>query len=226
MNDQDFDAWREERLHLLPAALFEALGEGRRAGFLGAPPVAEQVDHSLGFAYVSERSLGRQPRSAADLGTGGGLPGLVLACCWPGTRLVLVEANQRRSKFLALALRRISPYGRAEVRCERAEVAGREANLRETFEVTVARSFGPPAVTAECGSPFLELAGRLIVSEPPEAVRREDRWPESGLTELGLVDAGPEHAGPFGYRVLQKEHPSPGRYPRRTGIPAKRPLFG
>lgn len=87
----------------------------------------------------------------------------------------------------------------------------------------VARLFGPSAVTAECAAPLLETGGVLIVSEPPtEAV---GRWSSSGLAELGLawvtVVAG--EAGRFA--VLRQVEPCPERFPRRTGIPAKRPLF-
>ena len=60
--------------------------------------------------------------------------------------------------------------------------------MRESFDVVVARSFGRPAMTAECAAPFLLRGGHLVVSEPPGAV--EGRWSAEGLAGLGLELAG------------------------------------
>lgn len=96
----------------------------------------------------------------------------------------------------------------------------------------MARSFGAPGVLAECAAPLLQVGGLLVVSEPPlEQVPEErsevghpDRWPVGPLAELGLGLAGFIHAG-FGYQRLRQQSPCPERFPRRDGMPAKRPLF-
>jgi 16S rRNA (guanine527-N7)-methyltransferase len=121
----------------------------------------------------------------------------------------------RRTAFLERA---VAALGLTDVtvRIGRAEDV---PDLRRRFAAVVARSFGSPAVTAECAAPLLEVGGRLIVSEPPEP---EDRW--SGAATLGL---GPPTRlpGPPAVVVLRQEVPCPDRYPRRTGVPAKRPLW-
>ena len=86
----------------------------------------------------------------------------------------------------------------------------------------MARSFAGPAVTAECGSPFLRVGGRLIVAEPPGCT--PERWDPSALAELGLRLEGAS-TGPTSYQSLVQVALCPQRYPRRVGIPAKRPLF-
>jgi 16S rRNA (guanine527-N7)-methyltransferase len=107
----------------------------------------------------------------------------------------------------------------------RAEEAGRQPDLRATFDLVVSRGFGPPAVTAECGAPFLRVGARLVVSEPPaESDKHEFRWPPAGLAELGLAPSE-EWRKPFHYQAFVLERPCPDRYPRRVGVPAKRPLF-
>ena len=94
-----------------------------------------------------------------------------------------------------------------------------------SFEVVVARSFGAPAVTAECSAPFLATGGIIVVSEPPDTNQGE-RWPVEGLGELGLRPAGSfRFRDRFSYQILEKIAETPERYPRRVGIPAKRPLF-
>jgi 16S rRNA (guanine527-N7)-methyltransferase len=104
----------------------------------------------------------------------------------------------------------------------RAEEAGHRPVLRGSMDLVVARSFGPPAVTAECASPFLRVGGWLVVSEPPSAP--QDRWPDGGLAELGLRNGGAVHSD-RSFKTLVQDRPCPDRYARRNGVPAKRPLF-
>jgi 16S rRNA (guanine527-N7)-methyltransferase len=216
---------RHRANHDLAAVVGPILERSAGLGFLGGMPIDEQIDHALGFCRAVEDHLGRPPSTALDLGTGGGIPGLVLAAVWPGTRLTLFDANQRRTDFLAEEVRVWGTADRVTVVRGRAEESGRLPSLRGRFELVTARSFGSPAVTAECSAPFLEVGGILVVSEPPEGGSSE-RWPVEGLGELGLAPilAG-GHRGRFGYQVVEKQGPTPDRFPRRTGIPAKRPLF-
>ena len=194
-------------------------------GFLGGMPVAEQIDHSLGFVVAIERILGRAPDQVADLGTGGGVPGLVLHSCWPQACLCLMDGNQRRTEFLSAEVEGWSGIRSVEVVRGRAEELAHEDRYRFRFDVVVARSFGPPAVTVECGAPLLGSGGMIVVSEPPGDFD-EARWPLDGLAVLGM-ELGPRERFDerFGYQVLVQSEPSPERYPRRTGIPTKRPLF-
>ncbi|MEA2686132.1 MAG: rRNA (guanine527-N7)-methyltransferase [Actinomycetota bacterium] len=134
-----------------------------------------------------------------------------------------MDAGERRVAFLAEAAAALGVEDRVGVVCGRAEELARVVGLRGGFDLVVARGFGPPAVTAECGSGFLAVGGRLVVSEPPGG--RPDRWPAAGLAPLGLEPAATVEVGGAWYQVLVQTSPCPDRYPRRTGIPAKRPLF-
>ena len=196
------------------------LEEARRRGLLGPGPVAPHLTHAMGFA----RALGGPPAGpAVDLGSGGGLPGMALALVWPATRWVLLDAGQRRTAFLLEAVEALGLGDRVEVLRGRAEEVGRRPDRRSRHALVVARSFGPPAVTAECAAPLLAVGGRLVVSEPPAPAGL--RWPAEAVRTLGLalVAAVAEDGGT--YQVLEQWAPCPDRFPRRPGIPQKRPLF-
>lgn len=157
-----------------------------------------------------------------DLGSGGGVPGLVLAYAHPGLELVLLDAATRRSWFLREAVAELGVEERVEVIGDRAESAARHPLRREAFDAVVARSFGPAAVTAECAVGFLRLGGWLIVSEPPDG--GGSRWPVDDLEELGLGPASLCETGGFGFARMEKIRLDD-RWPRRVGIPSKRPRF-
>ncbi len=195
--------------------------DARRLGFLGPGDVNRHVDHALAFLDLWPVGVNQ----AFDLGSGGGLPGLVLALATPTVAWVLVEVNHRRAAFLEAAARHLDLGGHVGVQCQRAEQVGR-GPFRSTGDLVVARSFGPPAVTAECAAPLLRVGGALIVAEPPGPANDDgaDRWPAEGLAALGL-DADAGRTAPLALRRFRQVEPCPERYPRRVGIPAKRPLF-
>jgi 16S rRNA (guanine527-N7)-methyltransferase len=199
-------------------ALLDVLARARSHGLLGPGDLDEQIAHARGFAAAAALV----PDLAIDLGSGGGLPGLVLAFEWPGARLVLVESSARRARFLAEALGTLDLGDRVEVDHRRAELVGRDPAWRGRAGVVTARSFGPPAVTAECAAPLLRVGGLLVVSEPP--VPDPARWPALGMAELGLEDVG-EQRWDAGYRVLVQARHCPDRFPRRPGVPSRRRLF-
>jgi 16S rRNA (guanine527-N7)-methyltransferase len=163
--------------------------------------------------------------SAVDLGTGGGLPGLVLAVLGgPDRRWRLVDANRRRCAFLRGAVEDLGLAARVEVVEDRAEVVGRQPEHRGRADVVVVRSFGAPAVVAECAAPLLAVGGRLLVSEPPDGTIL-NRWPAEALAELGMSAAVLHEGGGAHLAAMTQLRPCPDRYPRRVGVPAKRPLF-
>jgi len=173
--------------------------------------------------------LAGTPTTVVDLGSGGGVPGLVLAARWEGATLTLIEAGTRRAVFLRRAVLDLGLEERVRVAGERAETVGRAEGQRGAADVVTARSFGRPAVVAECAAPLLRTGGLLVVSEPPPArlTAREPadaRWSEPGLAQLGMGPAQ-QVGGRFRFAAVRQESPCPDRFPRRVGVPAKRPLF-
>ena len=205
--------------------LVPVLEEARRLGFLGPGPVTPHLEHAAGYAVAlaAEAGAGWSPDRAVDLGSGAGLPGLPLALLYGETEWRLVEASVRRAAFLRAAVADLGLDHRVTVVEQRAEVMGREPDYRGSFELVVARSFGPPAVLAECAAPLLAVGRWAVVSEPPGGA--PERWPVEGLAQLGMAPGAAMQAGGAAYQVLHQAAPCPERWPRRVGIPAKRPLF-
>ncbi|MEI6570129.1 MAG: RsmG family class I SAM-dependent methyltransferase [Actinomycetes bacterium] len=195
--------------------VFEAAKEG---GALGPSPVDEHLKHALAWAEILP-----EPKRFVDLGSGGGVPGLILAMLFPDSEAVLIDARRRRSANLEISVHTLGLTERVSVLCARAEEAGRDPEMRGGFDLVVARSFGSPAITAECAAPFLAVGGSLSVSEPPSA--SDDRWQLDGLNALGLAKPELHRIGEAGFMVSRLETLCPDRYPRRNGMPEKRPLW-
>lgn len=229
------------------------LREAQRFGFLGPSRLFVHVGSAQGFLVLVRSCLsglpnseltgppgGPAPARCADLGSGGGVPGLIVATALSTARFTLMEASRKRADFLCEASEFLGISDRVDVVCDRAEVVGRDPAYRQQFDVVMARSFGPPAVVAECGGALLRAGGHLIVSEPPQepwlqrspsdVAPRAERWPPEKLEQLGLCLVGTVSkeapgTGRFSFVVLGKVDETPDRFPRRVGIPAKRPLW-
>ena len=203
---------------------------------MGRGPLEAHVEHAADFCRAVRWASSRLPSGSAqpsaglrvvDLGSGSGLPGLALALDDASLVLALIESQERRCAFLEAAIERLGLGERVSVVHARAEQAGRSPEHRGRYQVAVARSFGPPAVTAECAAPLLAMGGRLVVSEPPAGEASSDidrRWPTAGLAMVGMGVAVPfERAHRF--VVITQEREVSDRFPRRVGVPTKRPLF-
>lgn len=205
----------------MTVSLEEVLERSKALGFLGPGEIEPQIAHAR--AWLDVLDVLDQAARVLDLGSGGGLPGLVLAHDRPHLSLTLLDSQVKRCNFLAAA---VVWLDRPEVQvvCGRAETLAHEPGLRASFDVVVARSFGAPAVTAECGVGFLRQGGALWVSEPPDT-ELASRWPSEGLLELGL-EVGPTSTnGMVHLQALRASSLCSQRFPRVVGRPSKRPLF-
>jgi 16S rRNA (guanine527-N7)-methyltransferase len=235
-----------DRDGIAPKALLEVLAAARELGFLGPGPIERHLRHAEGFVALARVQAEEESPRMLDLGSGGGLPGLVVAGAWPEATMVLLEANERRAQFLERAVVACDLQQRVSVVHQRAEICGRDPLCRARFDGVLVRSFGAPAVVAECAAPLLRVGGWLIVSEPPnegdtvntiasdlreaqgqvQPSMAEDsgRWPPEALEQLGLRPAEYVRTE-FGYQILRQALPCPDRFPRRNGVPTKKPLF-
>lgn len=179
-----------------------------------APLVADSlvlVDH-LGDA-----------RSIVDVGSGGGMPGIPLKMARPDLRVVLVEADRRKAAFLVHAAARLDLD--VEVVAERAETAAR-GPLREAFDAAVCRALAPMPVLAELCLPFVRVGGRLLAMKGRQVEDAEDAIAALGGGAPRVVPAASGARERGVVVVVPKLAPTPEAYPRRPGLPARRPLGG
>lgn len=157
------------------AALHDALASSQRIGMLGNRPVEEVIEHASAFVTALEGVHG----VVIDLGSGGGVPGLVIAAARPDLRVVLVDRRATRTDHLRRLVARLGWRDRVEVvTADVASLAG-----FAPADAAVARGFGPPLTTVRAAAPLVRPGGLLVVSEPPLDDR--SRWPDEDVRATG-----------------------------------------
>ena len=163
-----------------------------------------------------------------DIGSGAGIPGIPMLIAEPSLALTLIESHGRRCEFLEAAIEELA-LDSVAVRRMRAEEAGRDPELREGFDLAVARAVAPLRVLVEYALPLLRPGGVLAAPKGSRA-RDELHEAEAAIEALGghvltpLPLSLPEGAVPQIVVLVRRSGPMPERYPRRPGIPSKRPL--
>ena len=164
-------------------------------------------------------------RRVVDVGSGGGLPGLPLKIARPELGVTLVEADGKKAAFLVRACAELGLQD-VEVVNRRAEEVGRDPRYREQFDVAVARAVAPMPVLAELCLPLVRVGGRLLAQKTRsgDVASRVRAIVEMGGSVVWVVPA-PSTARDTGTIVIVgKTSPTPAKYPRRPGVPSRRPL--
>ena len=221
------DPEQAERFERYHAMLTEA---NARINLTRVPEdIREAVDRNyLDCIAILSGELSR-PRSAIDVGSGAGFPGIPLSIMMPETRWTLLDAQGRRVEFLRSVIDALKLN--AEAVHLRAEDAARRPGLREGFDLAVARAVAPMNVLCEYLLPFVRPGGIALAMKGPGLDRE---LAEAGYAiallggRPGAVSALTIPGRDWDHRAVRidKIGPTPGRYPRRSGIPEKRPLTG
>jgi 16S rRNA (guanine527-N7)-methyltransferase len=207
-------------------ALVEALAEPEAPVSRRSVNQAHQVHVADSLAGLEFDQLRRADR-IADLGSGAGLPGLVLAAALPSARVDLIESISRRCDFLAGAIERMA-IANASVVCHRAEAwAAGEGN--EAYEAVTARAVGRLSVIAELASPLLSDGG-ILLAWKGRRNRQEEAELARAAARLAMEPVEVRPVTPYpGSRdrhihLLRKNGATPEELPRRSGLAAKRPF--
>ncbi|MDX6689077.1 MAG: rRNA (guanine527-N7)-methyltransferase [Solirubrobacteraceae bacterium] len=167
----------------------------------------------------------RAAQTLADLGSGAGFPGLVLAVALPDTRVSLVESNGRKCAFLSRAIAELD-LANAEAVPARAE--SWDAGIG-SCDVVTARALASLNVVVEYAAPLLREGGALVAWKGKRDAREEqDAAAAAAATGLEAVAVRPvrpwDDAEHHHLHVYLKVGLTPNRYPRRPGMASKRPL--
>lgn len=189
---------------------------------------ADALDRHIADSLVGlECSAVRVARTAADLGSGAGLPGLVLAATLPDLEMRLVEAQRSKCTYIASLVAAMELLN-SHVVCRRAESW---PEGRGIHDLVVARALGPQPLVLEYAAPLLGLGGRLVEWRGARDEADEARA-SLAASELGLRPVEVRPVVPFAgarsrhLHVFEKVAETPARFPRREGVAAHRPLGG
>jgi 16S rRNA (guanine527-N7)-methyltransferase len=153
-----------------------------------------------------------------DVGSGGGVPGIVIAILRPDLELTLIDSDRRKGGFL-IHVAGLLGLSRVRVEPIRAEDGGQRPGLRETFDLATSRATAPPPVLCELALPLLRIGGSLcaLVSEAPSAVM-------SCVAAASACGGDAPDAPRAGVLRVLKVAATPGEYPRRPGTPGRHPI--
>jgi 16S rRNA (guanine527-N7)-methyltransferase len=213
-----------------------ALREGNRRVNLTriTDPVEIETRHfldslSAALPLLDRLRSGAEPLRLIDVGSGGGMPGLPLKIAFPRLHVTLVESVNKKAAFLREAVEQLG-LDNVEVVAERAELAGRNPAHRDTYDWATARALGTLPVVVELCAPFLAPGG-LLVAQRGGDLDAELVHAAPAFKALHLWSRTPialDLPGLHGHGLIvgEKYAPTPTAYPRRPGMPRKRPLGG
>lgn len=184
---------------------------------------ARHIEDSLSLLEVPEI---KKASSMMDLGSGGGLPGLILAIMRPDATVTCLDATKKKVRAieemaLSLGLTNVIPLH------ARAEEAGRLPKLRQSFDVVVARAVAPLATLLEYSAPFTRIHGSMVFMKGP-AVEDEVRDAEEARRRLRVsaprIETYSIAERDFSRVIYPLKEYVPKGYPRRNGLPRSKPL--
>ena len=162
-----------------------------------------------------------------DIGTGGGVPGLVLAIVRPDLEFVLTDSASKKTTWVTEVVNRLK-LRNVEVATHRLEILGQDPEFRGQFEAVTAKALASLNVLSEFSLPLLKVGGRLLAYKGP-ALPEEITEADFALKTLGgkIHRCSSYAIGDKSFSICEvlKVSETPTRYPRRDGVPQKKPLL-
>lgn len=186
------------------------------------------VKHLMDSLAIEQWNIWGSANNIVDLGTGPGIPGIPLAIAYPDKRLFLLETNGKKVKFLNEAIKELQ-LNNVTVLHGRAEELGQKKELREHMDLVVTRAVASLPVLLELAFPLVKVGGHLVAYKGPEP---HDEIERAQSAQRIMFAKDPEiiyysldkNYGDRTLVIYGKTLNTPGKYPRRPGVPEKNPL--
>jgi len=199
----------------------ELLLEWNRSVNLTGARTLEQVEGLIADTQTLAMTSWSGITTVIDIGSGGGLPAIPLAVALPQVRFTLLEANTRKCAFLEHVAGTLG-LTNVVVAAGRAEELAHRPQLREQFDRAISRAAARPEVLLELALPFVRTGGDLVAQVRPLDPGLLE--PAARLLGGGSPRLQPPAAGVDPLLVVPKVASTPSRFPRRTGLPGRKPL--
>lgn len=189
------------------------------------------IKHIIDSLFVGKMVNIKPDARVADLGTGGGLPGIPLAITNPKAEFTLIDSVQKKIRCveefaLKLDLNNIT------ILSDRLETIGRDKQYREKFDVVIARALANLPTLLEFGLPLVKIGGIFVAMKGPN-YSEELNGSANAIKKLQILSATaeqilkyelPDDMGERYLLIFKKTNSTPSQYPRQVGIPEKKPL--
>ncbi len=191
-----------------------------------------QVKHFLDSLTITlalpKEEVERPDFKIMDIGTGAGFPGVPLKILSPQLRLVLTEPTAKKTAFLHHIIRKLE-LANIEVLNNRAEELAHWPSHREQFALAVSRAVAALPTSAELTLPFCQIGGRFVAQKKGKIDQEINEAKQAIATLGGKLDQIKkieldEFSDERYLVIIDKIHPTPSKYPRRPGMPRRRPI--
>ncbi len=190
--------------------------------------------HFLDSLSIINKIEFKKNEKIIDIGTGAGFPGFVLKIVFPEIDLILLDSRLKRIHFLKMLINeQLSEYSylgdNIKIFHERAEKLAQNNNYRQKFDYVLSRAVAPMNILCEYTLPFLKM-NKIAVLYKGKNYQKEIANAEKALTELGgkIVQVKNVEIPKIDKKrvliYINKIADTPDKYPRKPGIPKKRPL--
>jgi 16S rRNA (guanine527-N7)-methyltransferase len=184
--------------------------------------------HLYDSLIILNRPEYKEAKRVLDVGSGGGVPCIPLAICSPEKQFISLDSVQKKIRFQEQACQTLQ-LENIQLIWARAEDYIKEFGAREQFDLVLARAVAPLNILAEITLPFVNINGYVLLYKGKD-YQNELQEAKKAITILGGIVSCttcaelPLNYGTRSFIAIQKTHASPSEYPRKAGIPQKKPL--
>ena len=187
----------------------------------------QEIDKHIEDSLIMLKEINWDGKRVIDIGSGAGFPALILALECPETEFTLLEADLKKSSFLEKVKEQLA-LANVSVLRQRAEEVGHDPKYRESFDICTARAVANMNILLEYGLPLLKKGGSLMLwkgrNYQEEVKAAGSAFDILGGTVQQILSYNLLDERDRVIVICQKDQATPDKYPRRVGIPSKRPL--